>query len=58
MTKQSSETIKLATFTPTRGDKADIEAFKEVGFEVFFWSTGVFGSKLGKVRDVADSFIL
>ena len=32
-----------------RGDKADVEAFKEVGFEVFFWNSGVFASKLSKL---------
>ncbi len=30
---------------------ADIEAFKEVSFEVFFWNTSVVGS-------VADSFMM
>ena len=40
-----------------RGDKADIEvAFKEViSFE---GNTGVFASKLCKVREVADSFMM
>ncbi len=41
-----------------RGDKADVEAFQEIGFEVFFWNTGVFGGKLSKVGDITDSFMM
>ena len=41
-----------------RGDKADVEALEKISFEVLFRNTGVFGSKLSKVGDVAYGFMM